>query len=205
MSAAPRFIALVVEGPSDARVVPSVVDRILVERETALEGNVESAYTFGGFIAASTFLAWHSVDPEAKGRVPRRHGPFKIARRSAGSKWTSRICAREARRMASRISSVRSRRGSCRCELGRAALVSASLARPHPPGGKLALDSIPRVPMNRAMLLIRKNGVTSSEIIPHQPRKNVVNVNRQNTLSMHRLQRFPSTVFEARATIIPMF
>ena len=76
MSTSPRFLGLVVEGPSDARTIPNIVDRILVDGGTLLDSDRESSRTFGGRAAASSFLAWRSVDHEAKGRVPRRHGPF---------------------------------------------------------------------------------------------------------------------------------
>lgn len=76
MSTEPRLIGLVVEGPGDAHTIPKVVDRILVDGGATFADAPESARTFGGFVAASTFLAWRSVDHEAKGRVPRRHGPF---------------------------------------------------------------------------------------------------------------------------------
>lgn len=80
MSAAPRFLALVVEGPSDARTVPSVVDRILVHEVDGLEERLEAVRSFGGLAAGSPFLAWRGVDKEARGRVPRRHGSFGGAR-----------------------------------------------------------------------------------------------------------------------------
>jgi hypothetical protein len=76
MSPSPRFLGLVVERPSDARTIPNIVDRILIDGGAVLDGDRESNRTFGGFVAASPFLAWRSVDHEAKGRVPRRHGPF---------------------------------------------------------------------------------------------------------------------------------
>ncbi|MFS8067019.1 MAG: hypothetical protein ACMG6S_11665 [Byssovorax sp.] len=79
MSATPRFFGLVVEGPSDARTIPNVVDRILVHEVTGLEGSLKSVRTFGGLAAGSTFLAWRGVNHEAKGRVPRKHGPFSGA------------------------------------------------------------------------------------------------------------------------------
>jgi hypothetical protein len=76
MSAALRRFALVVEGPSDAQTIPSVVDRVLVEEVAKLDEPVENARAFIGLAARSKYLAWHDVDDAAKGKVPRRHGPF---------------------------------------------------------------------------------------------------------------------------------
>lgn len=79
MSSAPRFLGLVVEGPSDARTIPNVVDRILMHEVAGHDESLKNIRTFGGFAAESTFFAWRNVVHEAKGRVPRKHGPFSGA------------------------------------------------------------------------------------------------------------------------------
>lgn len=77
MSAAPRLIGLVVEGPDDARTIPSLTDRALTDALPGLEGQMDRVRAFGGLDEARPFLAWSGVDVEAgKRRVPRRHGHF---------------------------------------------------------------------------------------------------------------------------------
>ena len=76
MSAELRLLGLVVEGPSDARIVPSIVDQILTEQAGLLEDRCENVRAFVGLVARSQYLAWRDVNSEAKARVPRMHGPF---------------------------------------------------------------------------------------------------------------------------------
>lgn len=62
------------EGPSDARTVPGLTDRVL--QATACVTDIENARTFGG-LDAGTYLKWSQVDDEAKRRrIPRMHGHF---------------------------------------------------------------------------------------------------------------------------------
>src|SRR4051812_27693352 len=55
------------------------------------------------------------------------------------------------------------------------------------------------------MLLIRKNGVTTSDTIPHGPGNSVVSDACQKNLCMHCLHRLPRYVLPKRTTSAPMF
>jgi len=77
MTAAPHRLGIVVEGPSDRRTIPGLIDRILVDEVAALDGHLERARTYVGLDAGNPFLAWADVHKEAaRRRVPRRHGHF---------------------------------------------------------------------------------------------------------------------------------
>lgn len=75
MRRAPRLIGVVVEGPSDARTISGLTDRILLER--AHLHSLEGVRAFCGLDAGSPFLKWSQVGDEARRRpVPRKHGRF---------------------------------------------------------------------------------------------------------------------------------
>ncbi|WP_437669245.1 hypothetical protein [Sorangium sp. So ce131] len=77
MSAAPLRIGVIVEGPDDARTVPGLVDRVLLDAVPALAGKLDEARTFRGIDASAPFVTWSAVDEEVRRHpVPRRHGHF---------------------------------------------------------------------------------------------------------------------------------
>jgi hypothetical protein len=95
MSAAPRLLGLVVEGPDDARTVPGLTDRILAHEVPTPEGALGRVRAFQGLRAGEPFLAWSAVAHEARhGRVPRRHGHFggEPAIEDARTAWYALQC-----------------------------------------------------------------------------------------------------------------
>jgi hypothetical protein len=75
VSREPDLLGLVVEGPSDARTVPGLTDRVLRERMHIAD--LDAARAFGGLDASAPFLKWSNVNDEARRRgVPRKHGHF---------------------------------------------------------------------------------------------------------------------------------
>ncbi|MRG97153.1 hypothetical protein [Polyangium spumosum] len=77
MNAEPRILGLVVEGPSDARTVPEIVDRVLVQGIPVQEKELGACRAFRGLDAGTPFLAWKGVnDASRRRRVPPRHGHF---------------------------------------------------------------------------------------------------------------------------------
>lgn len=77
MSAAPRVLGMVVEGPDDARTVPGLTDRVLLDAVPAIEEDPARIRTYRGLDASASFLPWSAVDRESRQRrVPRRHGHF---------------------------------------------------------------------------------------------------------------------------------
>ncbi|MDI1434001.1 hypothetical protein [Polyangium sorediatum] len=77
MNASPHLLGLVVEGPSDARTVPEIVDRVLVHGLPAQAEDLDGLRAFRGLDAGTPFLAWRDVDRASRQRrVPPRHGRF---------------------------------------------------------------------------------------------------------------------------------
>ncbi len=77
MSVAPYLLGMVVEGAGDARTVPGLIDRVLLNAVPAFEGKLEHVRTFRGLDPRASFVMWSAVDAEVrKLRVPRRHGHF---------------------------------------------------------------------------------------------------------------------------------
>ncbi|HVK69012.1 MAG TPA: hypothetical protein VM694_31360 [Polyangium sp.] len=78
MNAAPHLLGLIVEGPSDARTVPEIVDRVLVHHGLPAQAeDLDGLRAFRGLDAGTPFLAWKEVDRASRQRgVPRRHGHF---------------------------------------------------------------------------------------------------------------------------------
>ncbi|WP_437322833.1 hypothetical protein [Sorangium sp. So ce381] len=70
---AARLVGMVVEGPDDARTVPGLVDRVLVNAVPALTGQLARARTFCGLDAGATYVTWSAVHHHP---VPRKHGHF---------------------------------------------------------------------------------------------------------------------------------
>ncbi|EYF05201.1 hypothetical protein [Chondromyces apiculatus] len=72
-------LGAVLEGPSDARAVPGLIDRFLREAFDYLGETPEyldGFRTWSGAIEGTRYLAWRDVARAARGRVPRRHGHF---------------------------------------------------------------------------------------------------------------------------------
>jgi len=77
MNAAPYLLGLVVEGPSDERTVPEIVDRVLNHRLPDQAEDLDGLRAFRGLDAGTRFLAWRKVDEASWQRnVPRVHGHF---------------------------------------------------------------------------------------------------------------------------------
>jgi hypothetical protein len=93
MSAAPTLIGMVVEGPSDARTIPGLVDRVLLHEVPALD--LGRARAVHGLDPGAAFLAWHDVDQAVQQRrVPRKHGHFggQPAIEDARTAWYALQC-----------------------------------------------------------------------------------------------------------------
>lgn len=95
MSAAPQLVGMVVEGPSDARTVPGLVDRVLRYEVPANGADLGSARAIRGLEPNAAFLAWHDVDQVVQQRrVPRKHGHFsgQPAIEDARTAWYALQC-----------------------------------------------------------------------------------------------------------------
>jgi len=77
MSEVRQVFALVVEGISDARTIPQIVDRVLIERMSTQAEALEGVRVFRGLEPGSSFLAWDNVEHASRQRrVPPWHGHF---------------------------------------------------------------------------------------------------------------------------------
>lgn len=78
MTAAPLSLGLVVEGSSDARTMPQIVDRVLVAQVPINAEALDGVRAYRGLDAAKSCVLWRDLERiSTQRRVPRRHGHFR--------------------------------------------------------------------------------------------------------------------------------